>query len=506
MISPRRPCAVAAVYLGTFMASLAISIVSVALPAIQADLGISLSGLQWVVGAYTLCLSAFMLSAGPLADRYGRKRTWLGGVAVFTFGSVICSLAPSLAMLIAGGAMQGVGGALVIPGALSILTQAFPDPVQRAHVIGGWSSFSAISLILGPMLGGVLVDHVGWPSIFLVNLPIGAVTIGLGLWSVQESANPDHAALDPAGQALSIIFLGVLTYALISAGHDGWDAGPTIAALLAAAVAFVLFIAVELRSGRPVLPVDLFRRGDFACVNFASFVLGFSGYSSLFLFSLFLQQAQGWSATQTGWRMAPVFLAMGIVSPFFGKLSKRYGTNRLMVAGYILLGISMLAMAGFTSTTSYSLIAPCFALLGVALGLTVPATGAAAMASAPRERTGAASATMNALRQGGMTIGIALLGTFMSVRAVASLGGVLSGMGIPDAETLAGTAVHRHEMPAALHLAPGPFKRLLEDAYARGFGIAAVSAGILGLVAATAIVVAAHRAARADQPATIGLK
>jgi len=506
MTTSRRPYAVAAVYLGTFMASLAISIVSVALPAIQADLGTSLSGLQWVVGAYTLCLSAFMLSAGPLADRYGRKRTWLGGVAIFTFGSVICALAPSLAALIAGCALQGVGGALVIPGALSILTQAFPDPVERAHVIGGWSSFSAISLILGPMLGGVLVDHVGWPSIFLVNLPIGVVTIGLGLWSVQESANPDHAALDPAGQALSVIFLGALTYALISAGHDGWGAGPTVMALLAAAATFALFIVVELRSSRPVLPVDLFRRGDFACVNFASFVLGFSGYSSLFLFSIFLQQAQGWTATQTGWRMAPVFLAMAIVSPLFGRLSKRYGTDRLMIAGYSLLGLSMLAMAAFTPITPYASIAPFFALLGISLGLTVPATGAAAMASAPRERTGAASATMNALRQGGMTIGIALLGTFMSVRAVASLDGILSGMGLPGAAALAGTAVHRHERPATLHIAPDLFKRFLEDAFARGFGIAAAFAGILGLVAATVLFIAAQRAARAGRAVAVELK
>ncbi|OWT66388.1 MFS transporter [Candidimonas nitroreducens] len=504
-MTTRRPYAVAAVYLGTFMASLAISIVSVALPAIQADLGVSLSGLQWVVGAYTLCLSAFMLSAGPLADRYGRKRIWLSGVAVFTFGSAICSLAPSLAVLIAGCALQGVGGALVIPGALSILTQAFPDPAERAHVIGGWSSFSAISLILGPMLGGLLVDHVGWPSIFLVNLPIGAVTMGLGFWGVQESANPDHAALDPAGQALSVVFLGVLTYALISAGHDGWNAGPTVTALLGAAVAFVLFIVVELRTNRPVLPVDLFRRGDFACINFASFVLGFSGYSSLFLFSLFLQQAQDWSATQTGWRMAPVFLAMGIVSPFFGRLARRYGTGRLMLIGYVLLGMSMLAMAAFTSTTPYSIVAPCFALLGIALGLTVPATGAAAMASAPRERTGAASATMNALRQGGMTIGIALLGTFMSVRAVASLERVLSGMGIANAAALAGIAVHRHEKPAALYLAPDLFKRLLEDAYAHGFGIAAALAGALGLAAAVALAIVSYRAKSALRAEAAGL-
>ena len=479
----KRAVAVAAVYLGTFMATLAISIVSVALPAIQSSLGTSLSGLQWVVGTYTLCLSAFMLSAGPLADRYGRKRTWLIGVALFTLGSAICAAAGTLATLIAGCALQGLAGALVIPGALSILTQAFPDPEERAHVIGGWSSFNAISLILGPMLGGLLVDHAGWPSIFLLNLPLGIVALVFGLVGIEESSHPDHAALDPAGQILSIAFLGALTLSLINAGHSGWSAPETIVPMVISALALLAFIAVERRTSRPVLPVDLLRQRAFASANFASFVLGFSGYTSLFLFSLFLQRGQGWTATEAGWRMAPVFAAMLAASSVFGHLTRRFGMNRLMVAGYALIGGSMLAMVSFTSLTPYPLVAPVFALLGVGLGLAVPSTGAAAMGSAPRERTGAASATMNALRQGGMTIGIALLGTIMSARAVSSLKSVLAQSGFGDATSIAAAAVQRHEVPSMLPIAAEAFNAMLADAFTHGFSLAVVCAGILGLAA-----------------------
>ncbi|MFT3802404.1 MAG: DHA2 family efflux MFS transporter permease subunit [Burkholderiaceae bacterium] len=494
MTASRRRFAVATVYLGTFMASLAISIVSVALPAIQTDLGASLAGLQWIVGAYALCLSAFMLSAGPLADRYGRKRTWLGGVALFTLASVACAAAPSLPVLIAGCAFQGVAGALVIPGALSLLTHAFPDPSARAHVIGGWASFSAVSLILGPLLGGYLVDQVGWPSIFLVNLPLGIATVLLGLWSVEESANPEHAALDPIGQVLSIAFLAALTYGLIEAGQAGWTAAPTMLALLAAAGTLLLFIVVERRVARPVLPLDLFGGNDFSVYNFASFVLGFTGYTSLFLFSLFLQNAQGWTATQAGWRMAPVFVAMLIVSPLFGKLAARYGMRTVMTVGYLLLGSAMLSMARFTPATPYGAVAACFALLGVALGLAVPATGAAVMASAPRERSGAASATMNALRQSGMAVGIALLGSVMNTGAVTSLARAFAGTGADDPAALAVAAAQRRELPQALHATASQSAHLLRAAFAQGFSRAAIAAGAFGLVAALVLFMTARRA------------
>lgn len=484
MTASRRPFAVAAVYLGTFMASLAISIVTVALPAIRAEFHAGMADLQWVVGAYALCLSAFMLSAGRLADRYGRKRSWLAGVALFAIGSGICANAGSLPVLIAGSAIQGMAGALVIPGALSLLTQAFPDPSARAQVIGGWASFNALSLILGPLLGGYLVDHVGWSSIFLLNLPLGAVTVLLGLWSLEESSHPEHAALDPVGQFLSVAFLGTLTYGLIGAGQHGWAAASTMLALAVSVFALVLFIAVEHRVARPVLPVDLFRRGDFASSNFASFILGFSGYTSLFLFSLFLQNAQGWSASEAGWRMAPVFLAMLVVAPMFGRLAARFGMRRLMGVGYALLGASMLSMSLFGAQTAYGLVALCFTALGIALGLTVPATGAAVMASAPRERSGTASATMNALRQGGMAIGIALLGSIMNAGTVASLGKAFAQAGFHDAAAQAAATAQRREIPEALNLAAAQSKGLLHAASAQGFSWAVVTAGILGLFAA----------------------
>ncbi|OKN80484.1 hypothetical protein AM443_001496 [Pseudomonas aeruginosa] len=250
----RRVALVAAIYLGTFIASLDISIVNLALPTLQYALDTDLAGLQWVVDAYALCLSAFMLSSGPLSDRYGRKLTWLLGVGLFSFGSLLCALATSLPLLLFGRAVQGIAGALLIPGALSILTQAFHDPGQRAQVIGGWTSFSALSLILGPLLGGLLVEHAGWQSIFLINLPLGLLALALGLWGIEETAHPEHAAFDPLGQLLSVVWLGALTYALIAAGEGGWLSPTAWPALLLAGVGLLGFLFVERRTARPLLP------------------------------------------------------------------------------------------------------------------------------------------------------------------------------------------------------------------------------------------------------------
>ena len=271
------------------------------------------------------------------------------------------------------------------------------------------------------------------------------------------------------------------------------DAPETIVPMVISVLALLVFLAVEMRTFRPVLPVDLLRQKAFASANFASFVLGFSGYTSLFLFSLFLQRGQGWTATETGWRMAPVFAAMLAASSVFGKLTRLFGMNRLMVAGYALLGGSMLVMVSFTPSTPYSIVAPVFALLGIGMGLAVPSTGAATMGSAPRERTGSASATMNALRQGGMTIGIALLGTIMSTRAVTSLKSVLAKSGIEDVSAIAAAAVQRHEVPSKLPIASEAFHAMLADAFTHGFSLAVGFAGILGLVAAGVVALSSRR-------------
>ncbi|APA71445.1 MFS transporter [Janthinobacterium sp. 1_2014MBL_MicDiv] len=415
----RRAALVAAAYLGTFLASLDISIVNVALPTLQTALATDMAGLQWVVNAYALCLSACMLSAGPLGDRHGHKRIWLLGVALFTAGSLLCALAASLPLLLAGRAVQGVAGALLIPGAMPILSHAFPDPRERAHVIGGWSAFSALALILGPLLGGMLLEATGWQSIFLINLPLGVLAMLLGAWGITERHYREQAALDRAGQVLSIVWLGALTYGLIALGEAGGAAA--WASLGVALLAFLAFLAVEARAPRPLLPLRLFRDRAFASINLASLVLGFACYSSLFFFSLYLQQIQGWPAGASGWRMLPQFAAMGVVSMCFGRLSRHVSLRRLMLGGYVLAGLVLLATAMLAPRTPYAIVGSLFGLLGLAMGLAVPATGLLAMASVGGERAAMASAIMNALRQAGMTLGVAVLGSVMSLRAAALL-------------------------------------------------------------------------------------
>lgn len=493
----RRPALVGAAYLGTFLASLDISIVNVALPTLQHALNTDIAGLQWVVNAYAICLSAFMLSAGPLGDRYGHKRCWLSGVMLFIVGSACCALASDLPLLLLGRAIQGVAGALLIPGAMPILSHAFPDPKQRAHVIGGWSAFSALALILGPLVGGLLLESMGWQSIFLINLPIGLLAISLGGWGISERKHPQHAALDPAGQLLSVICLGALTYGLIVAGAEGF-AGPTaLPALGLAGVTLLIFGWVERRAERPLVPLNLFRHTPFAVANLASFILGFSCYSSLFFFSLFLQQIQGWSAAETGVRMLPQFVVTGCVSLLFGRLSTRLSVQRLMIVGYGLVGLSMSAMGSFDAQTPYWRVGSLFGLLGLGMGLAVPATGLVVMASAAPERAGIASATMNALRQTGMSVGIALLGTLMSAQAVRVLGETANRSGFTEASAIAREAVNQHRFPAHSAL----FAELYSNAMSSGFRLAMLLAGTASLIAMGLLL-----ATRVRQPRCAGLE
>ncbi|MGB3435957.1 MFS transporter [Achromobacter sp.] len=488
----RRRALAIAVNLGSFITILDISIVNVALPTMQTALRIDMAGLQWVVDAYALFLSAFMLSAGPLGDRYGRKRSWLAGVLLFTAGSALCGLADNLTALLIGRAVQGVAGALLVPGALSLLTQAFPDPKERAQAIGVWASCNAISLIVGPMLGGVLVAHFNWQSIFLINLPVGALAIALGAWSIKESAHPEHAAFDPAGQALSVLWLGALTYGLIAAGEHGWAAPQAMVALAIAAAGLLAFLWVEHHAARPILPLGLFRDAGFAITNFASFVLGFSAYSSLFFFSLYLQHVQGLSPLAAGWQLAPQFAAAGLVSVVFGRLNLRFGLPRLMIAGFTFIGTAMLGMTSFEAHTSYAVSGSLLVLLGLGTGLAVPSTSMAVMATVPRERSGMASATMNALRQTGMTIGIALLGALMSGRAIEALTASLSQLGAPDAQVLARDAITRHVMPGE----PVNAAVLAADALAGGFHAAMLAAGVASLLAALLLLILARGSRR----------
>ncbi|MBR8374462.1 MFS transporter [Burkholderia cenocepacia] len=489
----RRAALVLAACLGTFLATLDISIVNVALPTLQTALDTDIGGLQWVVNAYALALSAFMLSAGPLGDRYGHKRVWLASVILFTAGSIVCACAGRIEPLLAGRAIQGLAGALLIPGAMPILTHAFPDARERARVIGGWSAFSALALIVGPLLGGLLVEHGGWQDIFLVNVPIGIVAVLLGAWGIPERRHLEHAAFDPFGQVLSVAWLGLLTYGLIGIGEVGTSHVKVLAPLAGAAVAFVVFVRVETRVARPLLPVWLFRDRRLVRANLASFVLGFSGYSSLFFLSLFLQQAQGRAPAAAGWQLMPQFVMTAITSMLFGRIAARIPLRALMVAGYGLIGAMLAVMAGFGAATPYAALGVVLALLGVGMGLAVPATGMTVMELAPAERAGMASATMNALRQTGMSLGIAVLGSMMSVGALHRMTVAMHAAGSAQADTLARQAVMEHMFVAGRPDMLGAYR----DAMAHGFSIAILCSGILSMAVVVMLMMRREKEPRA---------
>lgn len=464
-----------AVCLGTFLASLDISIVNVALPAIQESLNSDLAGLQWIVTIYALTLSAFMLSASALSDRYGHKKIWLLGIALFTLGSLLCAVAINMPMLLFGRALQGVAGAVLIPGAMSMIAYAYPDPKERVAAIGIWSALSALALILGPFLGGWLVHYIGWHGIFSINLPIGGLAFALGCWGIPERAYPKDAALDPLGQLLSISGLGLLSYGLIQAGALGFTATQPLLLLGAFLLVFLLFIWVESSAAKPLVNLSLFKDPFFSAVNFASFVMGFAGYSSLFFFSVFLQQIQGQPPEQAGMQMMPQFMVMAVVSLSFGRLNRHVSTRVLMNIGYGLVGLAMVLMATVTAQTPYLSIGMLFALLGVGMGLAVPATGMVVMSAVPPQQFAMASAVMNAVRQTGMSIGIALLASVMSLQASHVMLAKLQPLALPDAMAIVAAAVRHHRFvgePVAL------IKQAYLAGMESGFGVVMGAAGV----------------------------
>ncbi|MDA1364334.1 DHA2 family methylenomycin A resistance protein-like MFS transporter [Glycomyces algeriensis] len=396
--------------LGQFMVLLDNTIVGAALPDMQHRLHTGLTGLQWIVDAYVLLVAMLLLSGGVFADRFGRKRVYLTGVAVFTAASVVCSLAPSLDWLIAGRVLQGIGAAALSPASLALLVAAYPEPRERVKAIGLWAGLSGIGLAGGPVAGGVLTDAFGWPAIFLVNLPIGALLLLLGLRSLAESRNPKAPAIDVPGTVLSVLAVGVLTFALIEGGARGWSSPVILGSFAAAAVLLGAFIAVEARRPDPMLPLRLFRQRLFTVSNTAMVVVGFALMGSAFFFSQFFVHVQGSSILRAGLQTLPQSLAMVIVSPYAGRLAARYGFRIVVTGGLALAGLGLLALGTVHADTEYGNVWWRMAVVGCGFALTLsPLTGAAIQAVSPQEG-GLASGISSTARQIGAVLGVAVLG------------------------------------------------------------------------------------------------
>ena len=477
-----------AAYLGTFIADIDITIVNVALPAIQADVDASLAGLQWIVNAYAVCLAAFMLSASGLSNKFGLKRIWMLAMALFTAASLLCAFAGSIGLLLVARSVQGAAGAVIIPGAMSIIFHAYDDAKLRAKVIGGWSTFSAIGLIVGPLLGGLLVDSTGWPSIFLINIPLGIVALALGGWGMKEIAVEKYLRLDVAGQILSILWLGGMTYALIAAGQYGLLSPVATVPFAGSCLLFAVFLYQQSRVANPLLPLPLFRQSGFAIPNLASFILGFSTYSSLFFFSLYFQNAQGASASEAGVRMMPQFLLTAVVSFFFGRLHARISTRWLMVGSYALIGVAMVLLYFAGVDTNYMYTGSLLALMGVGMGVAVPVTGVCVLGAVNNTRFATASAVMNALRQGGMAFGIAILGALLGAEAVRYATRLMTADCIPQAAQRAQELV----FTTATDATAAPALHYYREGIAQGFQMAMLVAGAACLAMAV-ILALQHR-------------
>ncbi|MGW0815989.1 MFS transporter [Streptomyces viridiviolaceus] len=394
------------------------TVLNVALPAMQRDLHASTSGLQWAIDAYTLVLAALLMLAGSTADRIGRKRVFMAGLVVFTVGSLLCSLAPDLSSLIAFRMVQAVGGSMLNPVAMSIITNTFTDPRERARAIGAWGAVVGISMAAGPLVGGVLVESVGWRSIFWINLPVGLAALLLTLRFVPESRAPRARRPDPLGQLLVIVLFGCLTYAIIEAPNAGAATVLPFAAAALAALAGLLFY--EPRRAEPLIDLRFFRSAPFsgATVIAVSAFAALGGF--LFLSTLYLQNVRGMSALHAGLWMLPMAVPTFLCAPLSGRLVGSRGPRpSLLVAGGAMT-VSGVLFAAFEAETSDVALFAGYVLFGVGFGFVNAPITNTAVSGMPRAQAGVAAAVASTSRQLGQTLGVAVVGAVLAAGVGAS--------------------------------------------------------------------------------------
>ena len=406
---------IAATSFGFVVTQLDVTIVNVALPHIASDLSARVAGLQWVVDAYTLPFAVLMISAGVLGDRFGSRRAYLFGLAIFAAASCACGLAPNAATLVAARAAQGAGAALLIPSSLALLSHAAAaDHSLRARAVGLWTAAGSVAIAGGPVVGGLLVASVGWRSIFLINLPLCLVGIGLTLRSVPsaEHRNPAHH-LDPAGQLLAIVAIAGMTGAMIEFRPLGLLHPAVAGAAIFAAAAAIAFYFVETKSAEPMLPLEIFRLPNFRPAIVFGTLLNFSFYGMIFVLSLYLQQARGYSALGTGLAYLPLMTTFIFSNVASGVVGSRTGPRLPMISGACVMLAGFAMLSRFGPATPYLAMLPSFVVIPLGMGFAIPAATAAVLSSVERSRSGTASAVFNAARQTGGAMGVALFGALV---------------------------------------------------------------------------------------------
>jgi DHA2 family methylenomycin A resistance protein-like MFS transporter len=399
--------------IGFVMAMIDVTAVNTALSDIAASLHVPLTGLVWVVDGYTLTFAALLLAGGALADRFGPKTVYQGGLTVFIIGSVLCALAPSGNALIAARLLQGVGAALFMPSSLSLLTNSYDDDRTRARMLGTWSAIVGCSSSLGPLVGGILVHGFGWRSVFWVNVPLGL--LGIVLTQLLVPATPRNPRVLPVlSHVLGVAALAAMSFVLIEGPSLGWTSAPVLAAAATALLAAGLLVRRERGGPDPMLPRALFATSAFAAANGVGFLINFAVFGQLFLLSLFLQQAGGADALHTGLKLLPMMAAYAVGNLLSGRISARVGPRPPMLYGLAAgVGVALLMMAGLQPATPYLLLVLAVIAMNLAIGTAIPGMATTVMLVAGRAHANSAAAALNANRQVGALVGVAIMGTVL---------------------------------------------------------------------------------------------
>ena len=468
--------------IATFMLLLDITVVNVALPDIQRDLDASLSSLQWVVDAYALTLAAFLLTAGSLGDRLGRRRVFSLGLALFTFASLLCGLAGDPTLLNLARGLQGVGGAAMFATSLALIGQEFHGK-DRATAFGVWGATVGGAVAIGPLVGGLITEHLGWEWIFFVNVPIGVLAIALTEMRLANVAAQDAARIDLPGLTAFSLGLFLLIFGLIRGNPEGWGSGLIVVSLSGAALLLLAFVAIEARSSHPMLDLSLFRKPAFNGVSAVAFGLS-AGMFALFLYlTIYMQGVLGFSPLETGLRFLPLTVLSFVASPIAGALSHRIPIRVLLGTGLAAVGLGLLLMHGIGPDSSIDDLLPGFLIAGIGIGTANPGIGQAAIAVVPVEKAGMGSGINTTFRQVGIATGVASLGAIFQSRVAVKLNELLPNAphGLAEAISSGGSRA------AAAFAPPGQRGRIVEAskaAFVSGFNEILMIGAILSFVVA----------------------
>ncbi len=499
-----------AVSVAIFMLLLDITVVNVALPDIQRSLHSSFSDLQWVVNAYSLTLAAFLLTAGSLADKFGRRRVFTIGLIVFTLSSAACGLSGSPLGLNLARAVQGIGGAMMFATSLALIAEAFRGP-ERGIAFGVFGGVIGAAVAVGPVVGGVITSGIGWEWIFFVNVPIGIAAVFLTLSQVRESRDPNASGVDWIGLVTFSGALFLLVFALVQGNEDGWGSTKIVSFLVGAAVLLVVFLFAELHQERPMLDLSLFRLRAFTGASIVAFTISASMFAMFLYLTLYIQDVLGYSPLQAGLRFLPVTLLSFFVAPISGRLSVRVPVRLLLGSGLLLVSGGLLAMTAVEPSSGWTVLIPGFLLAGAGIGMINPPLASTAIGVVHHSRSGMASGINNTFRQVGIATGIAGLGAVFQHEVVRNTMASLAQTGV--AVHGLNTAVVSGAVSQVAGRLPHPAQSALLHSYRVGFTeafttILVIAAGIafIGAICAFALVrsrdfVVSHAAGAEGEPA-----